>query len=56
MIVGVTGPSGAGKSTFSSFLKKNGFLILDADLIVDSLYKKNKTFIEEIKKNFLLFF
>ena len=52
MIIGVTGPSGAGKSTFSFFLKKNGFVILDADLIVNSLYKKNETFIEEVKKEF----
>ena len=52
MIVGVTGPSGAGKSTFSSFLRKNGFLILDADLIVDSLYKENKVFNDEVKKSF----
>lgn len=52
MVIGVTGPSGAGKSTFSSFLKKNGFVVLDADLIVDSLYKENRTFIEEVKKEF----
>lgn len=32
-VIGLTGPTGAGKSTVSSFFKKKGFVIIDADLL-----------------------
>lgn len=38
----ITGTIASGKSTFSNLLKKEGFLVVDADRIVHSLYKEER--------------
>ena len=50
-IVALTGGISTGKSTVSSFFKKDGFNIINADSLVRSIYKK-KTSLEFIKNNF----
>ncbi len=52
MIIGVTGHSGVGKSSLSKYLSEKGFLVLDADVIVNELYKTNKKLINEVEKKF----
>ncbi|MBQ7994704.1 MAG: DNA-formamidopyrimidine glycosylase [Bacilli bacterium] len=41
LIIGITGPIASGKSTISSYLKDKGYEVIDADKIVDSIYKNN---------------
>ena len=38
----ITGTIASGKSTFSNLLKEEGFLVVDADKIVHSLYKEER--------------
>ncbi len=40
LVFGVTGPIASGKSTVAAYLKSKGYLVLDADKIVSSLYKE----------------
>ncbi|MDO4794282.1 MAG: dephospho-CoA kinase [Filifactor alocis] len=49
--IGLTGSIGAGKSTVSSYLKKRGYIVLDADQIVHNLYEQN-SFCEMLGKEF----
>lgn len=41
MILGLTGSIGSGKSTVSKLLKKNGFIIYDADIIAKEFLNSN---------------
>lgn len=50
-IVGLTGGIATGKSTVSSFFKKEGFNIINADTLVHNIYKKKES-IEFIQKGF----
>lgn len=50
-IIGLTGGVATGKSTVSSFFKKEGFNIINADALVHAIYKKKPT-IDFIQKNF----
>lgn len=48
-IIGLTGGIASGKSTVSKILKAKGFEVIDADILVKSIYKKPET-IEFLKK------
>lgn len=48
MILGLTGGIASGKSTVSNYLKKNNFIIYDADKIAKEIFEK-----EEIKKEII---
>jgi len=50
-IVGLTGGIATGKSTVSSFFKKEGFNIINADSLVHNIYKKKES-VDFIQKNF----
>jgi len=50
-IVGLTGGVATGKSTVSSFFKKEGFNIINADTLVHSIYKEKES-LDFIKKTF----
>ncbi len=50
-IIGLTGGVATGKSTVSSLFKKEGFNIINADLLVHTIYKQKPT-IDFISKNF----
>ena len=41
VIVGLTGPTGAGKTTLCDEAEENGFEIINADLVVREVYKKD---------------
>ena len=43
-ILGLTGGVASGKSTFSKWLKSDGFPVIDADLIIKSIYAQQKTY------------
>lgn len=49
--IGLTGSIGAGKSTVSSYLKKRGYVVLDADRVVHDLYEQ-RFFCEMLAKEF----
>lgn len=54
--IGLTGSIGAGKSTVSSYLKKCGYIVLDADQTVHDLYEQDsflKMFEKEFGRKFL---
>lgn len=51
MIIGLTGSIASGKSTVSNYLKKNNFLVYDADEIAKEIVS-NQGVIEEIKSIF----
>ncbi len=42
LLIGVTGPIASGKSTVAAYLEEKGYLVLDADKIVASLYEKKE--------------
>lgn len=50
--IGITGTIGSGKSTVSSFLKENGFDVVDADIISREISDKYKEVNEKIKYTF----
>lgn len=50
--IGITGTIGSGKSTVSSFLKENGFDIVDADIISREILDKYKEVNEKLKDTF----
>ncbi|CDM68684.1 dephospho-CoA kinase [Clostridium bornimense] len=50
--IGITGTIGSGKSTVSSFLKENGFDVVDADIISREILDKYKEVREKIKNTF----
>lgn len=50
--IGITGTIGSGKSTVSSFLKENGFDIVDADIISREILDKYKEVNEKLKDIF----
>ena len=51
-ILGLTGPTGCGKTLASSFLCKNGFILIDADEIVKAFYLNCKDLIRKIDARF----
>lgn len=51
-IVGLTGQSGAGKTTVSEIFKKNGFNVINADLISRYVTAENKECLSELKAVF----
>lgn len=56
MILGLTGSIGSGKSTVSKLLKKNGFIIYDADIIAKDFLNSNivkKELSEKLGADFL---
>ncbi len=50
-IVGLTGGVATGKSTVSSFFKKEGFNLINADILVHNIYKEKES-LDFIKKTF----
>lgn len=50
-IVGLTGGVATGKSTVSSFFKKDGFNLINADFLVHNIYKEKES-LDFIKKAF----
>ena len=52
MGIGLTGGIGAGKSTVSDYLRKKGYMIIDADEISRRLTRKDKETLNEIKDTF----
>lgn len=50
-IIGLTGGIATGKSTVTTILKSLGLPIIDADILIKNIYKKNET-VEFIKTNF----
>ncbi|HEY4543806.1 MAG TPA: dephospho-CoA kinase [Tissierellaceae bacterium] len=51
-IIGLTGGIATGKSTVSEILKKNGYTVIDADIIAREVVNIDKPSYEEIKKYF----
>lgn len=54
--IGLTGSIGTGKSTVASYLKKRGYMVLDADRTVHDLYEQasfRELFIQEFGRKFL---
>lgn len=51
-VIGLTGGIGSGKSTVSSYLKEQGFLILDADQIAHDITKKGSPVLQKIADAF----
>ena len=52
MIIGLTGGSGTGKSTVCSFLKDQGFLVIDADKVYKEICIAHSRCLEEIANAF----
>ena len=50
--IGLTGTIGSGKSTVSSFLRENGFDVVDADIISREILNKYKEINERIRSEF----
>ncbi len=48
MVIGLTGQTGAGKSTVSKIFVKNGFKLIDADLISREIMKPGMPCLEEL--------
>ena len=48
MVIGLTGQTGAGKSTVSKIFVKNGFKLIDADLISREIVKPGMPCLEEL--------
>ena len=51
-VIGLTGGIGSGKSTVSSYLKEQGYLILDADQIAHDITKKGSPVLRKIADAF----
>ena len=51
-VIGLTGGIGSGKSTVSSYLKEQGYLILDADQIAHDITKKGSPVLQKIADAF----
>lgn len=52
MVIGITGNSGAGKSVLCAECLKEGFLPMDADEMVHTLYREDEACIQEITEAF----
>lgn len=52
LVVGLTGQTGSGKTTVADILKKNGCLIIDADLIAREIVEPGHKCLLELKKEF----
>lgn len=52
MIIGITGGSGSGKSSVVKELEKDGFYIIDADLVARECVKQGKPSYNEIREHF----
>jgi len=52
MLIGITGPSGAGKTLVSSFLKKEGYFVVDADEVSRKVMKKGSPALKEVEEAF----
>lgn len=52
LVVGLTGQTGSGKTTVANILKKNGCLIIDADLIAREIVEPGHKCLLELKKEF----
>ena len=50
--IGLTGGIGTGKSTVSNILKKEGFKIIDADIIAKEVLEKNPRILDMIRTQF----
>lgn len=51
-VIGVTGGIGSGKSLACSYLKKSGFVVINADSVTKELYKSNKTLSKKLVNAF----
>lgn len=51
-VIGLTGQSGAGKTTVSEVFRKNGFAVIDADLISREVTQKGKPCLAELTEVF----
>jgi len=51
-VVGLTGPTGAGKSSVSSFLRNNGYLVLDCDTFAKQVMDSDEECINRLKRAF----
>ena len=52
MVVGLTGQTGAGKSTVSQVFAKNGFAVINADMIARAVVEKGTKCLDEISDFF----
>ena len=52
LVVGLTGQTGSGKTTVANILKKNGCLIIDADLIAREIVEPGHKCLLELKEEF----
>lgn len=52
MVIGITGGIASGKSTVSQYLKKQGFLIIDADQLSHDALTLDKTCIQQVSELF----
>ncbi len=52
MIIGITGSIATGKSTVSNYLRKKGYLVIDADIIAHHVLETNVTCIKQILHHF----
>jgi dephospho-CoA kinase len=52
LLVGITGGIGSGKTVVCNKLAKKGFKVFYADLIAKNLYKKNKSLLQTLVKEF----
>lgn len=52
LVVGLTGQTGSGKTTVADIFKKNGCLIIDADLIAREIVEPGHKCLLELKKEF----
>ncbi|MDE6539939.1 MAG: dephospho-CoA kinase, partial [Ruminococcus sp.] len=52
VVVGLTGQTGAGKSTVSAVFWKNGFGVINADIVARQVVEKGKPCLSEIKDFF----
>ncbi len=51
-VIGLTGGIGAGKSTVSAYLRKKGYVIIDADAISHHITEKGSPVLEKIRESF----
>lgn len=52
IVLGITGPTGSGKTQASLFLKRFGFVVINADSVVKNLYYCCEDLILKIQNNF----
>ncbi len=52
LLIGITGGIGSGKSTVSQIFEKEGFVVLNADIIAKNIMQEDEKIIYEIKKSF----